>query len=178
MATAVQSATVSWSQLAASHEWRALSLPRRVWVTAYLSNGGDIFAATRTAYPDATEKSSRCMAYELRKAPEIVAALEFYHGGVTREVLLAEVRAAIRKAKPGSVAHQKLLAQLERLVIGIKFGWQEVDDQDEPETDSIESAETTSPAQQVPEDALEVWSDPKTGALIGYRDRSGEAIKL
>lgn len=119
MATiAVQPTHVTVDQLKASREWSALSPARKSWVTEYI-NCGDAFAATRTAYPTATEKSVRCMAYELRKNSDIVAALEFYHGGITREVLIAEVREAIRCAEPGSVAHQRLLSQLERLVFGM-----------------------------------------------------------
>jgi hypothetical protein len=140
MATAVQPTPVSWDQLIASSAWSALSSARKVWVTAYLSNGSDALAATRTSYPTATEKSIRCMSYELRKVPEIVACIEFYHGGVTREVLLSEVREAIRKAEPGSIAHQRLLAQLERLALGEK-SQPEVDD--EPHKDSQPNAKNT-----------------------------------
>jgi hypothetical protein len=138
MDTATQSNSLTWDQFSASSQWSALSPARQRWVTAFLANGGNALAATRLAYPDAKEKSIRCMSYEIRKLPEILDALEVYHGGPTREVLLAEVRAAIRKAEPGSVAHQKLLAQRERLVLGIKTGRHPVDgDADESDVQAF-----------------------------------------
>jgi hypothetical protein len=143
MATATQPMPMSWEQFTASHVWNALSPARKCWLTAYVANGGDALDATRQAYPTATEKSIRCMSYELRKAPEILDAIEFYNGGVTREVLMAEVREAIRKAEPGSVAHQKLLAQRERLAIGIKTGPHVVDDDDDAPEDSQPTSEAS-----------------------------------
>jgi len=124
---------MSWETFTASPYWKGLSPARQVWVTVYVSNGGDALAATKAAYPEAKEKSVRCMSYELRKTPEIVDALEFYRGGVTREVLLAECRAQLRRAEPGSVSAQRLLSQLERLVLGIKPGPRGVDEDTEPE---------------------------------------------
>jgi hypothetical protein len=134
MATALQPTHVSQDQLTQSREWSRLSPARKVWVTEYIKCG-DAFAATKVAYPSATEKSVRCMSYELRKTPEIVAALEFYRGGITRDVLIAEVREAVRNAAPGSVAHQRLLSQLERLILGMS----DPEINDKPEEQSIQT---------------------------------------
>ncbi len=160
MATAVQPKPMSWECFTASPYWNSLSPSRQAWVTAYIANGGDFLAATRIAYPKATEKSSRCMAYELRRTPEILDAIEFYHGGVTREVLLSEVQSAIRKAEPGSVAHQKLLAQKERLALGIKLGPHTVDDDDDEPEDSQPTVEASSTTFHV-------------GQLVNERDGAG-----
>jgi hypothetical protein len=117
MATAVQSKPMTWEQLTASHVWNSLSPARKCWVTAYISNGGDIFAATRAAYPDATEKSSKCMAYELRKTPEILAAIDFYQGGPSLQEQIAGVQETIRQAPAYAQADaRRLLAELTGLL--------------------------------------------------------------
>ena len=112
--------------------WSALSTRRKLWVTAYLSNGGDIFAATRTAYPDATEKSSKCMAYELRKNSEVLAAIDFYQGGPSLQEQIASVQETIRQAPAYERANaQRLLAELTGLLAPSKFKTKPVKSPDE-----------------------------------------------
>jgi hypothetical protein len=105
----------TWDVVLASKMWRKLSAQRRVFLTAYVANGEDAIAATRTAYPKANDKSVVCMSYELRKHPDIVAALDLWRGNDLQQ-LLEQVRVNLAAAKPGSVAAQRLLAQKERLL--------------------------------------------------------------
>jgi hypothetical protein len=117
MATAV-APQMTWEHLAASREYQDLSYARKIWVTKFLANGGDALDATRHAYPDVSERSVHTMASQLKGNRAILAVLELYNGGVTREFLISETRLNLAKADPGSVAASRLLAQLERLVLG------------------------------------------------------------
>jgi hypothetical protein len=176
MATA-QPTPVAWEQFRTSHEWRALSPARKVWVAEFIV-GSDAFAATRKAYPKAKDKSARCMTYQLRKNPEIVAALEFYQGGLNREMLISEVRAQLRAAEPGSIAAAQFATQLERLTLGITLGRRKHDD-DDADNDSKPTVKTPKPgasSSRVPAGATALAD--KNGVIRGYRTATGEYVQL
>lgn len=124
----------TWEELEASPQWARLSSHQKAWVVALIANGGDPVDATRFAYKCASIKNEICLSHEVRNHPAVIDALAFWNGAVvdepaaksqrdrTRDALAAAVRKAIRKAEPGSTSHQKLLAQLERLVLGGNSG--------------------------------------------------------
>ena len=193
VATTQFESTAACTRLESSPQWAALTEQQRIWVTQFLATGSALLA-TRTAYKAKSEANARVLSYEIAKNHRILAALDVAAGKASpvktererliateqrqRKQLIATVRKQLAAAEQGSTAAQRFTAQLERLTIGIKVSRPAIDD--ERETDSpIDAGTFGAPlAQKVPEDALEVWSDPKTGVLIGYRDRSGEAIKL
>jgi hypothetical protein len=109
---------ISWEALTASEQWRSLTPQQRAWVNAFVSNGGDPIGATRTAYHCKSERNARCLSYEVRKHPAVVAALGFWQGKTDRDLLIEQVRFQIRHAEPGSVAASRFIAQLERLILG------------------------------------------------------------
>lgn len=179
-------------RLEASPEWANLTTQQRVWVTVYLATGGSALTATKVAYPKAkSEKNSRVMSYELAKNSRILAALSVAAGKFVpekteterlaegeerqRKSLIRTVQKQLDAAEPGSIAAQKFSDQLERLKIGVKRGPYNKADKVKAEQTSVSVVEDSTP--QVPSDALEVWHD-KDGALLGYRNAEGEAIKL
>jgi hypothetical protein len=62
------------------------------------------------------------MAYELRKTPEIMSAIDFYHGGPSLQEQIAGVLKTIRNAPPYAQPEaQRLLAELTGLIAPSKF---------------------------------------------------------
>ena len=59
------------------------------------------------------------MSYEVRKNPNVKAAIAEFLGRNEREILLEEVEHHLRHAGDGSIAAQRLLAQKERLILGV-----------------------------------------------------------
>lgn len=135
--------SMTWETFVSSAQWRILSPARQLWVTAFISNGGDAFAATRAAYTG-SEKSLRCMAYQLRREPKIVDALEFFRGGVSREYIIAELRNEIRHSKPGSIARAKFRQMF------LKVAGYLDSNVDESEVDEEPEAEPSSPVAASP----------------------------
>jgi hypothetical protein len=113
----------------ASEQWKRLTPQQRVWVLKFIVSD-DPIASTRTAYPTATDKSVKCMSYELRKNPGILSALDFYNGKTDLEIDLDEIQKQIDAAEPGSIAATKLIALKASLKRGVK------PTSEEPETKS------------------------------------------
>jgi hypothetical protein len=118
--------------LAASAEWRHLTRQQKLWLTAYLTNGSDVLAATRHAYPDATAKSQAVMAHQILHAPGIIDALDVWKWRAenARTQLLSQAEYQLARCEPGSVSAQRLLAQIERLTLGISHGRRALEDED------------------------------------------------
>jgi hypothetical protein len=123
--------------LARSAEFRHLTRQRKIWLMAFLTNGNDSLAATRQAYPDATAKSQAVMAHQLLRAQDLIDALDVWkwRSENARTQLLSQAEYQLARCEPGSVSAQRLLAQIERLTIGIKHGRHELEDENpnEPE---------------------------------------------
>jgi hypothetical protein len=117
---------ISWNVMQASETWKRLTPQQRVWVLKFIASD-DSIAATRMAYPTATDKSVKCMSYELRKNPGIVAALDFYNGKTELELDLEEIQKQIDAAEPGSIAATKLIALKASLKRGVKSTVEEPD---------------------------------------------------
>jgi hypothetical protein len=124
MHVATQTEPISWDVMQASETWKRLTPQQRVWVLKFIASD-DSIAATRTAYPTATDKSVKCMSYELRKNPGIVAALDFYNGKTELELDLEEIQKQIDAAEPGSIAATKLIALKASLKRGVKSASEE-----------------------------------------------------
>jgi hypothetical protein len=107
-------ATHACEAMRASEPWKRLTVQQRAWVTAYVSNGGDHLAATRTAYRCSSEKTAQCMSYEVRKHPDIVETL--FYAKSDRERLILIVETNLKSAAPGSVAASHFTAQLKSLL--------------------------------------------------------------
>jgi hypothetical protein len=118
MTTLTAEMQTAFDALRASAEWRALSAQQRVWLTEYLTNGGDPIAAARVAYPDAKAKSQVAMSYQIPKSPALMDALTWWRwrdARNSRVEMIALIRQQIAKAEPGSVAATKLVSMLKTL---------------------------------------------------------------
>ena len=67
-----------------SEPWRALSDSQRTWVMEFGASG-NAQAATRVAYPAASEKQIVPMSDAIRQFPRIKAALEFWQNSVVEQ---------------------------------------------------------------------------------------------
>jgi hypothetical protein len=174
---------ISVYELSETPAFKCLSPKQAIWILTYcqhyLDTGElDPLGATKAAYECAKEEYARTFAYQLLSHPKIVVCLNRFFGETPERSFLDQVERACLNKK-------LTVAQVDALKLyGELRGWtgrrkrSKADDEPETDSPSIDAGTFGAPAQKVPEDALEVWSDPKTGALIGYRDRSGEAIKL
>lgn len=97
--------------------WMRLSTKQRIFVSAFVCSNGDVKWAVGKAYPKAKKSSLSAMAWELLKSPRVRAVLDLYDGRESHENLVTLVRDQLSHAEAGSVAAQRLLAQLERLTI-------------------------------------------------------------
>jgi hypothetical protein len=134
--------TVSWDVMQASEPWKRLTPQQRIWFVHFIASD-DSVAATRIAYPTATDKSVKCMSYEMLKRPAIIAALDFYNGKSDLEIDLDEIQKQIDAADPGSIAAQKLIALKASLKRGLKAA------SEEPETKSKATDESKSLVSQI-----------------------------
>ncbi len=169
----------SLCELAETIEFGRLSPKMSVWVLTYLQHYIDTgildtLLATNAAYQCQSEKTARVFGYQLLANPKIKAVLHRFFDEAQepapvpmdpeRKKLIVLVRKQLRAAEPGSVAAQRLTSQLQGLILG---------GQEEETAKSVAVSKA-----QVPADALETWSDPVTGVVIGYRDSKGEAVQL
>lgn len=159
----VNEANEKWARLEGDI-WERLSPAQRAWLAAFVASANAL-TAVRVAYRPATEVNVRAIASQVQHNPTVQAALDVVGADrdaepISREQLIASVRRAIRKAEPGSVSHQRLLAQLERLT-------------------QLEPVELAEPKTQEPadQDLVEVSVPPKhkftVGQIVTQRDAEG-----
>jgi hypothetical protein len=108
----------NWQLAVHSLAWLRLSQPQKAFVCAFVSNGGNAKEATRRAYPAAKKTSISPLTWEILKSPRVRAVLDLYENRANREKIIEAVKANLDVAEKGSVAAQRLLSQLERLVLG------------------------------------------------------------
>ena len=199
VATTQFESTAAWTRLESSPQWAALTEQQRIWVTQFLATGSALLA-TRTAYKAKSEANARVLSYEIAKNHRILAALDVAAGKASpvktererliateqrqRKQLIATVRKQLKAADKGSVAAQRLLAQLERLTLGSKMGRPRlIDDQDEPESEpsgidgGTFDAPKTAAEPRIPAGAT-AWHNKTTGAIIGYRTADGRDVQI
>lgn len=123
---------VNWETFQTSERFLVLTPKQRMWLAVFLGTNDPMFA-TKTAFRCATDQNAKIMSYEVRKNPNVKAALAEFQGRDEREILLEEVQHHLRHAEEGSIAAQRLLAQKERLILGDHSGDDaNVDDEPKP----------------------------------------------
>src|SRR5258708_5720615 len=124
------------TEFEATPEFLSCTPKQHVWLRTLIENGFDYTAATEAAYGCSNPRNARLFGYAVRRQVRIVAALQVYLGTTPREALLEEVLRGLKHTELGSVAHSRLLAQKERLILGGRLKSVVVEDDsddDEPE---------------------------------------------
>jgi hypothetical protein len=172
MADALKSETktaLTLAELQASPEYLVCSPKMQVWLTTLIQSNFDYKLATATAYNCKNPRQAHVFSFAVRKWPVVRAALSLYLGRSVQDVFLEDLKETIRRAPKGSDRQVRALALYARMKWGVSSPAS-----DEPEAEPA----PVIPDPRVPADHLEVWSDPKTGVVIGYRAVNGEAVKL
>ena len=166
-------AKLNFDELRQQPCYLSLTVPQRALIEAYLQTGSKL-EAVKAGYPDASLKSARVMASRLFRSPRIVAVLTLAAGGDSgRAQFEIELQRKMRslKVSKNQIAALRLYAEIHGFLMP------KVEAEVEAPAGLDAGAFDGVPA-SVPADALEIWTDPKTGMIIGYRDAGGEAVKL
>jgi hypothetical protein len=111
---------ITLTNFMATPEFLACAVKQRRWLEALIESNFDYAAATSTAFDCSTHRNTVLYSYSVRRQPHIIAALNVYLGKSEREIDLEEVERHLRKAEPGSVAAQRLIAAKLRLKYDLK----------------------------------------------------------
>ena len=111
--------TAAWERLEDSQEWARLSDKQRAFLTVFLATT-DSLASAGIVYCPSSKENLRSIAWQTLHKASVIEALDVARGTeheteLTREELISETRRHLRRAQPGSVAADRLLARLERL---------------------------------------------------------------
>lgn len=159
---------MAFDELQQSPEYAACSDKMKLWLQTLISSDFNYKLATATAYNCKNLRQAHVFSYAVRKWPVIRAALNLYLGRSEQDVFLEDLKETIRRSPVGSDRHVRAQALYARLKFGVS------ESSAEPEAEPV----PVIPDSRVPTDHLEVWSDPKTGVVIGYRAANGDAVKL
>jgi hypothetical protein len=156
-----------------SPEFNACTAKMKLWLLTLIESGGDYTAATIKAYECKSPRQAQVFSYSVRNWARIKDSLNLYLGKTPLDVLLEDVIANLRRAEPGSVSAQRLLAQRERLV-RLALGLTPSKEADEDAAESEISR--PSPDVRVPAGATPLADD--AGVIRGYRLPSGDYVRL
>jgi hypothetical protein len=154
-----------------SPEFRVCTEKQQRWLLSVIESNGDYTAATLAAYGCKTARQAQIFSYAVREVARVKDALNLYLGKTPLDALLDEVIANLRRAEPGSVSAQRLLAQKERLILGLA----PVKDEDGSDADP----ETSRPApdRRIPPGCRPVRRRT-TNELLGYLTPEGERVPI
>lgn len=167
------------SELESSMEYLKLSPKMRVFVSSYIGTflmSGNLeptFAAHQ-AYDCKDDESARPQGHRLMQNQKIKDCLKVYfdYGKSEREKDLEQVEIAIRKAEPGSVAHQRLLSIRTTIKTAASYNGQAI----EPSTSGPAVHPESAKDSRIPKDAVSVFK--KDGVVIGYKLADGRKVRL
>jgi hypothetical protein len=164
--------TMARAEFETTREFSRCSAKQKRWLQVMIENGGDPIQATVAAFDCASVTNAHIYSFAVRRSPKVQAALNLYLGKTERDLLLEKVRYNLKHAEPGSIAAQRLLAQEERLIHGIK-----PPAEDEPAAEN--KSKTPAPASVRENATLQAAANKASpprfhvGQIIADRDQKG-----
>ena len=165
MATTTQSSTMAKTDFVKSVQYLALTEGQRKWVDIFIETS-NANLSTRQAYNATDDAYIAMFTRKIETSPRIIAALDLFFARTPRERFLRDLQ--------NDIAHSTGVAKIEARRLYAKITG--IDGLPTDETEAL--AATVIADARVPADHLEVWSDKKTGVVIGYRAADGTAVKL